>query len=241
VHRTDVAKFFEPSIQSIMNAVISQQKSCANKVDVVFLVGGFAANDYLFKTLTEFLKPTGLNLCRPQNYSNKAVADGALSFYLDHFVTSRIARWHYGTMVNTPFDASNPEHVLRKHTSYIHSATDERMIPDLFDTILLKNTSVAETTEFRSVYLRYRTESQIRLHRSESVKIYCYRGTHQTPKWLDQDADNYIALCDVEIDHQVPVQLYRNVLTGETCCKLEYSVILSFGLTELKAQVAWIE
>ncbi|THU88822.1 hypothetical protein K435DRAFT_830475 [Dendrothele bispora CBS 962.96] len=237
----DVAKFFEPSIQSIMNAIISQQKSCANKVDVVFLVGGFAANDYLFKTLTEFLKPTGLNLCRPQNYSNKAVADGALSFYLDHFVTSRIARWCYGTMVDVPFDASDPEHVLRKHTCVIKSTTDRRMIPGLFDTILLKNTSVAETTEFRRAYLYYQTESQIWKRSPRIVKIYCYRGTQQTPKWFNEDFDNYIALCDVEIDVQVPAQVNRNFLTGKTYYKLEFSVILSFGLTELKAQAAWIE
>ncbi|THU88824.1 hypothetical protein K435DRAFT_761555 [Dendrothele bispora CBS 962.96] len=240
---TDVAKFFEPSIQSIMNAIILQQKSCANKVDVVFLVGGFAANDYLFKTLTEFLKSTGLNLCRPQNYSNKAVADGAVSLYLDHFVTSRIARWHYGIKVYEEFNAFDPGHAQREQTSEIRLATNKRMVPGRFSTILSKNTSVAATTEFRQgPYTHFREESEIwKRSPMTPFKIYCYRGMQQTPKWFDEDADNYIALCDVEVDVQAPAQLHRNVLTGKIYYEFEYSVILSFGLTELKAQVAWIE
>ncbi|THU76073.1 hypothetical protein K435DRAFT_974584 [Dendrothele bispora CBS 962.96] len=225
-----VAKFFEPSIHSIMNAVIEQQKSSANNVDVVFLVGGFAANDYLYRTLTEFFKPTGLNLYRPQNYSNKAVADGAVSFYLDHFVTSRIARWHYGARMYENFDASDPEHVLREQTSYVDSATDRRIIPNLFDTILSKNTRVAETTEFRKRYFRRYKNLPHFKRNPMTASILCYRGEQQIPKWIDDDADNYLVLCRIKTDVQIPAICLSNQITGKIYHEISYSIILSFGL-----------
>ncbi|KAK7472172.1 hypothetical protein VKT23_000294 [Stygiomarasmius scandens] len=117
---TDVAKFFEPSIDSIMDAIVAMQMDCTDstkKTDSVFLVGGFAASDYLFNRLESFLRPTGLTICRPQSYLNKAVADGAASFYLDHFVNSRVARWHYGVGMNKYYDANNAEHRKREHTT----------------------------------------------------------------------------------------------------------------------------
>ncbi|THU77589.1 hypothetical protein K435DRAFT_702024 [Dendrothele bispora CBS 962.96] len=236
-----VAKFFELSMHSIMNAVIEQQNSSANNVDVVFLVGGFAANDYLFRTLTEFFKPMGLNLCRPQNYSNKAVADGAVSFYLDHFVASRIARWHYGSKIRLFFRASDPEHVLREQTSYIDPVSGERRIPNFFDTILSKNTKVAETTEFRRRYERT-FENEPRFDREPMVTIIrCYRGKQQIPKWIDDDASNYPVLCRVKTDVQIPARRLSNRITGEIYYKISYWIVLSFGLTELKAQAAWME
>ncbi|THU76325.1 hypothetical protein K435DRAFT_705062, partial [Dendrothele bispora CBS 962.96] len=236
-----VAKFFEPSIHSIMNAVTSQQESSANNVDVVFLVGGFAANDYLFRTLTEFFKPTGLNLYRPQNYSNKAVAEGAASFYLDHFVASRIARWHYGIEMNPFFDASDPEHAQREQTSYINSVTDRRMIPNFFDTILPKNTKVAETTEFRKRYYR-RYKSPPQFERDPIVdSILCYRGKQRTPRWTDDDASNYPVLCYIETHARIPAKRRHGSITGKIYYEVKYSIILSFGLTELKAQIAWTE
>ncbi|THU75593.1 hypothetical protein K435DRAFT_880504 [Dendrothele bispora CBS 962.96] len=236
-----VAKFFEPSIHSIMNAVISQQKSSANNVDVVFLVGGFAANDYLFRTLTEFFKPTGLNLYRPQNYLNKAVAEGAASFYLDHFVASRIARWHYGIKIDEYFHASDPEHVLREQTSFIGPVSGQQMVPNFFDTILSKNTKVAETTEFRRRYVR-NFEDEPQFKRDPLVEsILCYRGKQQIPKWIDDDASNYPVLCYVETHAQIPPIRRSNRITGKTYYEINFSIILSFGLTELEAQIAWTE
>ena len=48
------------------------------------------------------------NLCR-----SKAVSDGAVSHYLEHFVTHRIANATYGTPVTIPFNFARPDH--RKH------------------------------------------------------------------------------------------------------------------------------
>ena len=55
----------------------------------------------------------------PLNWQrNKAVADGAVSYHIDHFVRTRIAKYSYGTESSLPYDSSNPEHMFRPHSVY---------------------------------------------------------------------------------------------------------------------------
>lgn len=49
---------------------------------------------------------------------SKAVADGAISFYLDHFVQSRVAKVTYGTFGGVPYDPNDAEHVERQDQTY---------------------------------------------------------------------------------------------------------------------------
>jgi len=72
-----------------------------------------------------------------EDCSNKAVADGAISFYIDHLVSSRVARATYGIDVYTLFNSQNPEHQARQHTLFIDAAGNPS-IPNLFSSILLK-------------------------------------------------------------------------------------------------------
>lgn len=44
---------------------------------------------------------------------SKAVSDGAIGYYLEHLVSSRIARATYGTPVATRFNPFDPEHRKR--------------------------------------------------------------------------------------------------------------------------------
>jgi tRNA A37 threonylcarbamoyltransferase TsaD len=90
VFRSDVAGFFQPSIDCIVKAVLEQKKTAHKTISVsiytsfikyrfpyishlpnfqhVVLVGGFAANDWLFNQVQELLTPTGLNIVRPENH-----------------------------------------------------------------------------------------------------------------------------------------------------------------------------
>ncbi|KAG6888221.1 hypothetical protein C0995_009757 [Termitomyces sp. Mi166 len=61
----DVAAFFEPSISCILDGIAYQRKSSSKSINTVFLVGGFAANDWLFSELKDSLEPMGVNLSRP--------------------------------------------------------------------------------------------------------------------------------------------------------------------------------
>jgi len=68
---------------------------------------------------------------------NKAVAIGAVSYYIDHFVTTRIAKFTYGLpseIVYKPFD---PEHVRRAHNTYVDAMGDMR-VRNAFSTMLTR-------------------------------------------------------------------------------------------------------
>jgi hypothetical protein len=67
--------------------------------------------------------------------SNKAVAVGAVSYYVDRFVTGRISKFTYGVPCSTLYDPSDPEHVRRERQSFVNSM-GEKCIPGHFDTML---------------------------------------------------------------------------------------------------------
>ena len=70
-------------------------------------------------------------------HRNKAVAIGAVSYYIDHFVTGRISKFTYGVLGNVVYDPYDPEHVLREHQSYV-DAVGDRCIPDHFRVMLAR-------------------------------------------------------------------------------------------------------
>ena len=124
----------------------------------VVLVGGFAASDWLFSKVYELLTPVGLNVVRPENhvwvvlqkikthfyskkkglFRNKAVSDGAISFYLDHFVRTRVSKMTYGSIYTVPYNPSNPDHISRRHKVFIDPVSGIERIGNLFDIILPK-------------------------------------------------------------------------------------------------------
>lgn len=71
----------------------------------------------------------------PATHSNKAVAVGAVSFYVDHFVTGRISKFTYGIPYGIVYQPSDPEHVKRERKSYLDAAGDKR-INERFENML---------------------------------------------------------------------------------------------------------
>lgn len=68
---------------------------------------------------------------------NKAVAEGAASFFLEKFVSTRIAKLTYGTEVCVDFDASNPDHRLRRGRITMQPS-GRKVIPEAFSVLLPK-------------------------------------------------------------------------------------------------------
>ncbi|KAJ2912888.1 hypothetical protein MD484_g7536, partial [Candolleomyces efflorescens] len=106
---TDVAKFFEPSLKCVTDSVLGVAanarkpikvsarynitfSNASHRVEHVVLVGGFSASDWLVSKVRQVLGQRGLNVVLPDNYVNKAVSDGAVSFYLEQRVKTRIAK-----------------------------------------------------------------------------------------------------------------------------------------------------
>jgi hypothetical protein len=237
----DVADLFEPSIKAIIEAFKQQRRAASTAINMVCLVGGFAASDWLFTRLQEYFLPLGISFCRPDAHVNKAVADGAVSFYIDHLVSSRVARATYGIECSTQYDSQDPEHLARESKSYINVA-GVRRIPGYFESILRKGTQVSELREFRKSFHTTRTSRGA--CKSHSTDIMCYKGTLQEPQWLDVERSSFSTLCRIRADLS---ELSRTLcpkkspIDQSNYYQIEFDVIILFGHTELKAQISWKE
>ncbi|KAH6917102.1 hypothetical protein BKA70DRAFT_1367619 [Coprinopsis sp. MPI-PUGE-AT-0042] len=236
----DVSGFFESSIKCIVDAVIEMKKNSHKPITYVVLVGGFAANDWLFQQVEARLQSQKVIVIRPENHVNKAVSDGAISFYLDHHVTTRVAKFTYGQFRTAFYDQTDPDHRSRKNKSY-KCASGENLVPDFFAIILSKHTQMEEGKEYRQGF-GLRSESKADIQHVTST-VWCYRGTKVTPKWKDVEPDMYTKLCTIEMDlSHIPLhpRPKANGAAG-SYYYLGYDLVLFFSSVELRAQISWEE
>ncbi|PIL25741.1 hypothetical protein GSI_11491 [Ganoderma sinense ZZ0214-1] len=186
---SDMVTFFKPAIQSISNAIQTQRDGASSALSTAFFVGGFAANPWLYSSLKKKLEARGVVVYRPDS-PNKAVADGAVSFYLDHFVSSRVTKVTYGTKICVKYHPDDPEHFARRYQKFIRPSGSVNL-PNGFSTILRKGTRVRDKEEISHSFYQEARES--RTLNSISCDIICYKGP-DTPAWVDIDPGQYILL-----------------------------------------------
>lgn len=237
---SDVATLFEPSAAAIIDAIEEQRHAATKTISTVFLVGGFAASEWLFMRLQNYLRPLGFDFCRPDSHTGKAVADGAVAFFLDHRVSARVAKFTYGTRCATQFDRNDPQHKLRASTA-VPRPSGRTVLPNAFSAILTKGTVVSEAKEFSKNFI---TEV---VDRSAcdmiTTEIVCYRGNSSNPRWTDSEPGMFSTLCNVHADTSKVARTIspRRGYAGLQFYRQEFSIILMFGLTELQAQLSWKE
>ncbi|KAF8989887.1 hypothetical protein BDQ17DRAFT_1372600 [Cyathus striatus] len=237
---SNVASFFEPSIECILNAIKEQKWLAKMPIKSVFLVGGFAASGWLYSQLNKAMEAQDMILSRPDSHLSKAVADGAVSFYIDHFVSVRVSKFFYGASCIVPYSSQDPECSKRKQHSFIDNVDGKLYIGGVFSTILSKNTAVSETKEYRNSFCRT-TVARASLTKL-STNVMSYRGRRIHTRWIDMDRDGYSVCCLIEAD--IPdsiIETRRNEVTESPYYRVVFDIVLLFGRTELKAQLSWIE
>ncbi|KAI6124648.1 hypothetical protein EV401DRAFT_1161170 [Pisolithus croceorrhizus] len=235
-----VTELFEPSVKEIIDAFEKQQLAASTPIKSVFLVGGFAASEWLFASLQKYFAPRGIEICRPDSHVNKAVADGAVSYHIDNIVSSRVAKLTYGTECSVPYDSSDPEHRARQKKVY-RGPSGILAVPNSFGSILSRGTRVSAEQTFEEDFVVRR--STIQSCASVDVDITAYRGSLAKPDWMDTEPENFTTLCTIHADTS---RLARKLSPkrskdGSAYYVIDIKVILLFGLTELKAQVGWVE
>ncbi|KAF8959240.1 hypothetical protein BDZ97DRAFT_1838744 [Flammula alnicola] len=235
---SDIARFFQPAIDCIIQAVLEQRKTATQKISHVLMVGGFAASDWLFRNVSKAMteQALGLNVVRPEEHVNKAVADGAISFFLDHFVRTRISKVTYGCFCVIPYIPTDPEHLQRSGSTIVRP-NGLKHVQDSFKVVLPKNTQVSEAKEFRESF-QYASFERSSL-KDCTLSVWCYRGLNLTPRWKDIDKDNYSSTCTVTADFSsIPVKCLYNP-QGRIYYQINCDIVIFFGLTEMNAQIAW--
>lgn len=236
---SDVAVFFEPSLQCIVKAINEQSAASGTKISSILLVGGFAANNWLFTKLKSTFAANGIDVSRPDRHINKTVPNGAIVFYVGHHVTARVSKFAYGVKSAKPFSSCIPEHMQRQKVVSRSTVTGHPVIDGYFSIILPKDTRVSETQEFKATYFR-RVPDKTRLE-SLNIPILCYRGNNKNPEWLDEDPSMYSTLCHIKADTAELCASLEPQVGVTTYYEMSFDIVLSLGLTELKAYVCWKE
>ncbi|KAG2097232.1 uncharacterized protein F5147DRAFT_816648, partial [Suillus discolor] len=233
----DVAKLFEPSISSIIEASETQRKAAGTPITFVFFVGRFAANDWMFAKLHAYFQSLNISFSRPDNHCNQVVANGAVSYFIDHLVSTRVARFTYGTECSVLFNPLDMEHRSRQKEVF-RSVSGTLALPGAFSSILTKGTLVSVQQEFSKTFAirRYNKAACNQV----DVRIMLYRGLRQ-PDWMDTERSLFSTSCTVHADtSKIAEKLtIKRSAEGSTYYSMEIKVILLFGLTELKAMISW--
>ncbi|EIN07325.1 hypothetical protein PUNSTDRAFT_144834 [Punctularia strigosozonata HHB-11173 SS5] len=236
----DVLDFFEPSVQAAKTTISQHVADSRGVIKSVFLVGGFAASPWLLRSLQDHFAGENITISRPDGHTSKAVAEGAVIYYLDHLVTSRVARFTYGTSVFREYDPDLPEHLRRSHLVETHSRTGRSILDDGFSAILRKNTAVTETKEFSGSFVYHWGVNDSMSH--HKAKIMVYRGRLADPQWLDEDRGGFSTLCSIKADMS-GLRDYlstREGKNGREYISGAYEIVFQFG-AEMKAQMSWME
>ncbi|KAI9573194.1 hypothetical protein HD554DRAFT_2059684 [Boletus coccyginus] len=238
----DVAEFFEPSVEAIVDAFEKQRQAAARlqiQIKYAFLVGGYAASDFLHRSLQLHPAFSEVHLCRPSSHVNKAVADGAVSSYIAPLVTSRASKYTYGVECSCAYDQSLSDHRQRKHTRFT-LPSGVTALPNAFTSILKKGVQVSEQQEFRQTFtMECASRSELN---TLGGTILAYRGDLLDPSWVDREPARFTTMCTVvgntsKLVHSLQPQVAPDMTVYYD---LDYDVILLFGLTELKAQISWM-
>ena len=127
--------------------------------------------------------------------------------------------------------------------------------------LYLQGIRVSETQEFRKSYFRTSKTKSGPFLNNIYIGIYCYRGLREHPKWFDEEPSKfapvrllfyefrstplpgmYSILCYVQADlSHIPKSAKTSLVDNGRYYRIDYDVVLSLGLTEMKAYIAWKE
>ncbi|KAF9783214.1 hypothetical protein BJ322DRAFT_1110093 [Thelephora terrestris] len=239
--RKAVSGFFEPSIQSTVDCIGENFTENLPMNSFAFLIGEFASSPWLAHELNRRLSNLGLKVIRPEfgtGILGRAVAIGAVSSYIDQFTKGRIARFTYGTASSTFYKPTNPEHIKRKHKTFIDEL-GHTCVPDGYVTMLSKGTWILETQELRK---------KLRVVREGGpggsgalVRIIKYDGKEREPKWMDIEPDKFETLCQVVADISAVPPSSILGSSGAMRYHYEFDMVLFMGLPEMRAQIRWVD
>lgn len=134
--------------------------------------------------------------------SNKAVTEGAISFFIDRSVKGRKSRFVYGTRIRRQYEPEKADHYARRDQAYIdvdgkwtlggmfsiglHKVCLQfRTCPSYIGLNYFQNQTVREESEFR-ISLTYPAKTKERLCEVCCI-ILRYEGKERTPEWVDEE------------------------------------------------------
>jgi len=235
--------FFEPSIQAIIEGLEETLHGGGDVADKIIIGGGLSNSPYVFSQLQKWASKLGLKLSRPGGPVEKAVTSGALSWYLDASVSSRVAKFHYGTNVAIPFDSSDPEVACRESEKY-QDILGEWRIDNAWSEIVEKNEKIKTGKEYSAWFHRSFTDDD---ELTVFMDLYAYRWSHP-PRFIKDPGcsvvrDGFLHLCTVEADltscYAAAPYSTTHSKKGRRVKYLQYELLILLNETEVHARLRW--
>ncbi|KAJ3524266.1 hypothetical protein NMY22_g11076 [Coprinellus aureogranulatus] len=220
-----------------MDCIPSKTRDTKTEIKSVCLVGGFSTNTWLHERVRNELEPFGILAFRPDTYGNGAVASGAVLFYLDNLVASRLARATYGTTVCTVFDID----VLTTCSDGPASFFAQLQVNGFSQTCLRPSLQSACLTAGVVETFSKDIDPTVPFENVVNVPVLAYPGLPTEPLWVNENSDSISVLCTIEADISRVQPVWRRSSIGTWYQVVRYDVVLLLGLTELKAQIAYFE
>lgn len=200
------------------------------------------------------------------------MAQGAIAFFLDAIVTSRVSRYKYGIEANVPYNPYDPQHAERSSQAAF-MVDGAKWLPNAFSMILdvvcsqtcllvprlllnVRESAFPKRRSFGRDFLASRHHDKLSTELTSLSKL-----TEGTPgirggstvnlvtEFIVEHASifsrsiyigSFFDLCVVTADtSKLPKPKIKNPRGSHH--EVSFEVVLLFGLTELKAQLAWIE
>ncbi|KAJ7485160.1 hypothetical protein B0H11DRAFT_1152421 [Mycena galericulata] len=240
----EMATFFAAPLNKIIEGLEIAFENGNRLADKVILVGGLASSPYVYSKLVAWGEDLGISVSRPDGPTVKAVANGALAWHLDSSVGSRVAKYHYGIEIRSPYNENDPAFVERAASKFL-SLSGEWRIAGAWSSIVKKNDNLEAGKEFSSKFYQEMKEGITSFEYSLSLYVY-RRSTPPTfitfpgRKTLQP---GFEVVCQVTGNLEKCYDATPFVLsdTGVRYKTVSFEVCLALGETELAARLRWKE
>lgn len=226
----DIAALFEPSISIIVKSI--QEKMSLSQDTACAMVGGFSESVYLRRELQKRLGKSAM-IFKPDEATSKAVAKGAIAWYLDGIVRSRVAKLHYGIRCTSIFRYTKPSHIVRAKKVIVGHDGIERL-SGFFGKILEKGDVEDEDQEHLKKFGLTWPEGEALV---KDIGLVIYRGPlDEPPEFMDEEG--FETLCKFRID----MEPFRGLLprkptkNGKAYVAASIKLAIRLSGTEINAQ-----
>ncbi|KAL8292583.1 hypothetical protein RQP46_001195 [Phenoliferia psychrophenolica] len=222
-------------------ACARRQTRCGDiKSKHVLLVGGVGESPYIKSKLRAAFADEGIAVVTGDEPTKKAVAEGAIIWFVKGLVVARAVRNTIGIEFIFDFSRANPEHRLR---SPIVMADKSIGVDGGFAPLIKKDAVISPThyttRAFRRVY------DGIPDLRSFSVDLHAYTGSDPIGCWIrDPYGDTIpgfarVGTVTADLSPLARALVAHTAPGGSTYYEVDFEVGISFGTNSLFAKIIW--
>ncbi|UZJ55704.1 hypothetical protein CBS101457_005024 [Exobasidium rhododendri] len=229
----EIASLYEPSIRVTEASIRARIHDSSGITTTIAMVGGFSESVYFRKELQARLGDL-VQLCKPDEATSKAVANGAVAWLIDGVVATRVSRMTYGIRCSTVYKGNNPSHIARARQKFTGNDGKVRL-PSSFGTVLQKGESGREDEEFLE---SFSMTWMMQMQAHKEVSLIVYRGDEdKPPEFVDEGGFEDLCKFRVDMEPFRPVMPVKTTPDGQQYISARIKLAMKLNGTEISAQV----